>query len=676
MNILIPHKWLLDHLKTKAKPQEIQKYLSLSGPSVENVDEIEGDQVYDIEITTNRVDAMSVRGVAREANVILNRYGIKTSLKNLNLPKTLTPEAEELPLPQINNNPELCNRILCVVLTNIEHTATPNWMAQRLTQAGFQVHDSAIDITNYITHDLGHPCHAFDYDKIMDLGGVINVTEAKAGRPFETLDGAKYEAIGGEIVFTNDVGTIIDLPAIIGTKNSSVDENTNQILLWIEDLDAQKVRQASMQHAIRTIAAQLNEKEVDPHLGKEVLFKAVSLYQKLTKAKVASKIYDDFPNPRRLEPVQINTQTIANYLGLELEVERIQQILTQLGCTVEIIQSESKDTTSTQLSVTPPTYRPDIQIPADVIEEIARIYGYQELPSILMSGQLPLNAPQEADFNLENRIKNFLADIGWQEVYTLSLISEAQAHWGALKPEDHLKLANPLLEDNVYLRRSLIPSLEAALQENPQAKNLSVFELAAVFHPREGELPEQPIKLGMLSRKNYREVRGDLEALLAQFYINNIKIKPEELTDQESKNGYQQKASILAKLKNQEHYLGFAFVLPNQEVGFELDCDMLIELARRYPQYQAPTKTSPIIEDLTFTLTPDTPVGRVIDQILAANELVRSVELKDVYQQNHTFTIKYQNLENNLSTEDVAPIRETIVERVEDGFNAKLVGQV
>jgi phenylalanyl-tRNA synthetase beta chain len=311
-----------------------------------------------------------------------------------------------------------------------------------------------------------------------------------------------------------------------------------------------------------------------------------------------------------------------------------------------------------------------------VVEEIARIYGYQELPSVLMSGQLPLNSAQNVDFNLENRIKNFLADIGWQEVYTLSLVSEAQAHWGELKPEDHLKLANPLLEDSVYLRRSLIPSLEAALQENPQAKNLSVFELAAVFHPREGKLPEQPMKLGMLSRKNYREARGDLEALLAHFYLNDIKIKPEKLTDQESKNGYQQKASILAKVKNQEHYVGFAFVLPNQAVGFELDCDMLIELARKYPEYQAPAKTTPLIEDLTFTLTPDTPVGRVIDQILATNELVRSVELKDIYQQNHTFTVKYQDSAENLSTEDIAPIREAIVEQVEDQFNAKLVGQV
>ncbi len=676
MNILIPHKWLLDHLKTKAKPQEIQKYLSLSGPSVESIDEVEGDQVYDVEITTNRVDAMSVRGVAREASVILNRYGIKTSLKDLSLPETLKPEVEELPLPQINNNPELCNRILSVVLTNIEHSVTPNWMSQRLTQAGFQVHDSVIDITNYITHDLGHPCHAFDYDKIMDLGGVINVAEAKAGRPFETLDGAKYETVGGEIVFTNDVGTIIDLPAIIGTKNSSVDENTDKILLWIEDLDAQKVRQASMQHAIRTIAAQLNEKEVDPHLGKNVLIKAVKLYQKLTKAKVASELYDDFPNPRQVEPVQISTQTIANYLGLELEIERIQEILTQLGCTVEINRSENKSESSTELMITPPTYRPDIQIPADVVEEIARIYGYQELPSVLMSGQLPVNPPQEAGFNSENQIKNFLANIGWQEVYTLSLVSAEQANWGGLKAENHLKLANPLLEDSVYLRRSLIPSLEAALQENPQAEKLSVFELAAVFHPREAELPDQPMKLGMLSRKEYREVRGDLEALLAQFYLDDIKIKPEELTDQETNRGYQQKASILTKIKGEEHYLGFAFVLPNQKVGFELDCAMLIKLARKYPEYQAPAKTSPIIEDLTFTLTPDTPVGRVIDQILATNELVRSVELKDIYQQNHTFTIKYQALENNLSTEDVAPIRETIVERVEDKFNAKLVGQV
>ncbi|KUK79706.1 MAG: Phenylalanine--tRNA ligase beta subunit, partial [Microgenomates bacterium 39_7] len=328
MNILIPHKWLLEHLKTKAKPSQIQEYLSLSGPSVETISEQDGDSVYDIEITTNRPDSLSVRGVAREAAVILERYEISSRLKPLELKIPDKPEVEELPLPQINNDPSLCQRIMCVVMSGVQSKPTPKWMAQRLEQAGFQTHNSMIDITNYVTHEIGHPCHAFDYDKIMELGGVINVEEAKAGKPFTTLDGEERETVGGEIVFTNEIGTIIDLPAIIGTANSSVDENTKNVLFWLEDLDKKKVRQASMAHAIRTVAAQLNEKELDSYLGEDALKRGIQLYRDVTGAKVASEIFDEFIEPPAPAEIKIENAQISRYLGLDLELDLIEQIMT------------------------------------------------------------------------------------------------------------------------------------------------------------------------------------------------------------------------------------------------------------------------------------------------------------------------------------------------------------
>ncbi len=671
MNILIPHKWLQDHLQTKAKPKEIQEYLSLSGPSVERIEEVDGDRVYDVEVTTNRIDSMSVRGIAREAAVILERYDFKSELKPLQLKKDAKLQADAKPLPKINNNEQLCNRILCVVLADVQHTPTPKWMAQRLKQVGMKVHDSVIDITNYITHDLGHPCHAFDYDKIMELGGIINVTTAKAGKPFVTLDNQEYETVGGEIVFTNDVGTIIDLPAIIGTKNSSVDENSKNILLWIEDLDPQKVRQASMQHAIRTVAAQLNEKNVDPHLGQPTLLKAIQLYQDVTKAKIASEIYDDFPGTRQLEPVQIQQDTIKNYLGLTVNTERVEEILTKLGCQVEI----EPDTQDHGLSYTiqPPTFRPDLKIPADIVEEIARIYGYQELPSQLMATKLPVNYPKKSDFQLEDRIKYFLSDISWQEVYTYSLVSETLAQQSEYQLQEHLKLLNPLTTDKVYLRRSLMPSLAAAVDSNPNQEQLSVFELAQIYHPRDNKIPEQKMKLGMLSHKPYRKMRGDLEALLNQFYINDITVEPVALDDD---SVYLQQGKLMVIEDKQQHDLGCVYVLPQNQVGAELDLETLVSLAKKYPNYQPQLKTTPIIEDLTFTLKPNTLAGQVMTTIKNVSPLVTAVKLKDIYQQNHTFTIHYQHNQQNLTNEDVTPIREKIVKTVEDKFGVNLVGSI
>ncbi len=680
MNILIPHQWLLDHLKTNAKPDQIQKFLSLSGPSVENIYETGSEKVFDIEVTTNRADSMSVRGIAREAAVILDRYDIKSQLKPLNLKQKIEPEAETLPLPEINNSPDLCNRILCVVLTNVEQRPTPDWMAERLRQADIQVKNSVVDITNYLTHDLGHPCHVFDYDKIMELGGVINVAAANPGKPFETLDGALHETVGGEIVFTNNVGTIIDLPAIIGTKNSSVDENTQNILFWIEDLDPQKVRQASMEHAIRTVAAQLNEKNVDPHLGLSVLKKGIELYQKITNAKTASLIFDDFPHPRQLDPIILKKELIHTYLGIDLETAEIEEILTKLGCEVKIEQLENQPTKTAEIQVQPPTFRPDLQIPADVIEELARIYGYQKLPSTLMAGELPVNEPEDTHFKLENKIKQFLADIGWQEIFTFSMVSSELAAQSGFKPAEHLKLSNPLTADNTHLRRSLIPSLEEALLENPQAEKLSVFEIANVYHPQENELPAEEMMLGMLSKKNYRKVRGDLEALLDRFYLEGIRIKPVEEQAGSNQQHYQQQGEVYLKTADQEneedHKLGRVYILDNQHVGFELNLQMLLSAAHTHPKYQQPLKTTPIIEDLTFTLTPNTLVGRVVEAIYETDPLVKKVELKDIYQQNYTFTIEYQHAQENLTSEQVAPVREAVVDKIKDEFGAKLVGQV
>ena len=235
MNILIPHTWLLEHLETTATPDQIQKYVSLSGPSIERIYDREGEPVYDIEITTNRVDSMCVRGIARECAVILTQAGIKSPLISSKAEQSELVSGSsslKLPFPVITNTvPSICRRTLGIILTNVQQSATPEWMAKRLRQTDQNVHNSIIDITNYVTHELGHPCHAFDYDKIMKLGGEIIIKQAEKGKNFTTLDGLEYETAGGEIVFENSQGEIIDLPAVMGTANTAVDEKTQNILL-------------------------------------------------------------------------------------------------------------------------------------------------------------------------------------------------------------------------------------------------------------------------------------------------------------------------------------------------------------------------------------------------------------------------------------------------------------
>lgn len=654
MNILIPHNWLLEHLDTEASPEEIQRLVSLSGPSIERIYQKEGEPVYDIEVTTNRVDSMSVRGIAREAAVILAQAGIHAQLKPTAVPDIPTPENQTLPLPRVQNNPELSKRLTCVVLANVQRSATPDWMATRLLQIDQNVHDTVIDITNYITHELGHPCHAFDYDKVMEQGGEIIVTEADAGETFSTLDGLEFTTVGGEVVFKNGSGDIIDLPSIKGTANTSIDDTTKNVLLLLESITAPKVRFASMTHAIRTVAAQLMEKNVDPNLATDVLKRGTQLYQQLCGAQVASQIYDDFPQPPQMKPVTIETETIRNYLGIELAHDSITPILQSLECSVEW-QGEQT------VLVTPPTFRPDIAIPADVIEELARIYGYHNLPSKLMDTPIPLTKPENSHFNTETRIKQFLADLGWQELYTYSMVSEALALQSGLRLEEHLKIQNPLTDDRVYLRRSIVPSLLEVLENNADHHDLSVFEVANVYHPRENELPDEVLQLTMVSPLSYREVRGVLEALLRLFYVSNLIMKP--LDDQ------------TADIQVGEHWIG-RVTLHTRYVALELELQKLLPLTKTHPRYQPLPKAAPLKEDMTFQLPENIQVGVVMTDIQNSDSLVHSVTLSDVYHQNYSFTIVYSHPENSLSSEDVRPIRKNIVELVDSKYQGVLVGSV
>lgn len=658
MNILIPHNWLLEHLETKATPEQIQKYLSLSGPSVERIELKEGEPVYDIEVTTNRVDCMSVRGIAREAAVILSQAGIPSTLKQLSREENSATSVTTLALPIIEDPQNLSRRITCVILQGVERSETPKWMAHRLLQIDQNIHDSVIDITNYITHDLGHPCHAFDYDKVMELGGYIRVTEAQPNMPFVTLDGEKYQTVGGEIIFVNPDNIIIDFPAIKGTANTAIDAATKNVLLWIESLEPAKVRFGSMTHAIRTVAAQLNEKNVDPHLASEVLQKGIELYKSLCGATTASEIYDSFNRVESSATITVPFSIISQYLGLTIETQQICEILEALGCTVEINGEE--------LEVSPPTFRSDLVIPADIVEEIARIYGYHSIPSVLMDTPIPVSKPEQTNFALEDQMKRFFATLGWQELFTYSLTSESIALQSGHTLSAHLKLQNPLTEDRVVLRRTLLPSLSEMLDQNNGSMQ-SVFELANVYHPRNSDLPEEVMMLGFVSDWTYREAIGSLEAFFRLLHIKSWEIEP---------NSLYAPLHISGSIRVNGIEIGNVGLLRNGRFAAELNWKSLLKVAKSYPMYQPLSKHPPVYEDFTFSIPEKTPIGKVLATIQNADELIRSVTLKNQYQDAISITVTYQSNDVALSSAIIEPIRKKLVSNVEAAHAASLKGTV
>ena len=277
MEIKISHSWLMDHLDTKATPKQIANCLSLCGPSIDKLEKINSDWVYTIEVTTNRIDMTNVRGIAREATTILPRFGIKAGLKPLK-PYNAKTLPKSLPLI-IKADPSYIYRTIGVVFENATNRESPKWLRERLKLSNIRSLNASVDITNYVMMEIGHPMHVFDYDKIKNA--TINITLSKKGEKIISLEDKEYALPGGDIIFKSVDGEIIDLPGIIGTKNSVVSKSTKRFLLFIDNQDPAKIRNTSIKLGIRTVAATMNEKGVDPELGMKAIHRGSYLFEKI-----------------------------------------------------------------------------------------------------------------------------------------------------------------------------------------------------------------------------------------------------------------------------------------------------------------------------------------------------------------------------------------------------------
>lgn len=602
-------------MATDATPQEVAKYLTLCGPSVEKLEKKGNDYIYSIEITTNRVDAASVLGIAREAVAILPQFGKAAKLKAINRNLKTDKPASSLPLKLISN-PKLVNRLTGVVIEDIKDWKSPTWMQKCLVAAGMRSLNSVIDITNFVMLTVGHPCHVFDYDKIKNH--TIIVRESKKGEKITSFDNKNYTLPGGDIVFEDVDGEIIDLPGIIGTKNSVVSKDTKRVLLFFDNNDPVKIRRTSMTLGIRTMAAILNEKRVDPELIPLALSLGIDLFERICKGRLASKIYDVYPFAYKTKWVYTSKEFLENILGVALDKNKITKLLKALGF-LPIWSGNS-------LKVGIPSFRQhDVSIPEDIAEEVARIYGYHNLPSELMDGKLPQPAAND-EFKFEEDIRQTLKGFGATEIMTYSLVSKEMAGSNALK------LANPLGVDTEYLRTSLKPSLLSAVAQNAGIRApYHLFEIANVYIPPAKprvvrNLPEERMTLaGIFVNQTYRQAKGVLEALFESLNIASA-INLEEI--------------------NGTFYYEF-------EVN-KLRCSVKTKTYIPVPKYP------PQIEDITIEIPEGKPVGEVIQSIKQASKMVHSIELVDIYERKFTFRISYLHPNKTLSDKEVEEERNKI----------------
>ena len=600
MNISIPHSWLKEFLTTDAPPQKIAECLSLCGPSVEQLEKIKDDYIYHLEITTNRVDIMSVLGVAREAVAILPRFGFKAKLRS----SSSLPEVDQtrlFPLA-IKVDQKLCPRFTAVVINNATIKTSPKKIADHLEKSGIRSLNNVVDISNYLMRSYGQPVHTFDLDKIKSK---MVLRLSRKGESLTTLDGKAFTLPGGDIVIEDGAKRLIDLCGIMGGLNSAVDSHTKNVLLFVQTYSAKHIRRTSMILGQRSEAAQIFEKQPDPEAVMPVMLAGIQLFKQLTGGQQNSKIIDLYHRPDRSKIVTAPLQLIKERLGVDISQKEVNKILVSLGFKNGQVPSwRSKD----------------INIPEDIVEEVARIYGYHKLGSKIMATAIPTNYP-DTKFYLEQQIKHWLVGFGLNEIYTNSLVSQNYP--------GQLKIKNALSTDWQYLRNSLIPS---------HTQTFEAFEIANTYHPRPNQLPEEKLQLIISGFTDFAKLKGIVDALFAKLHLP---VKAE-------------------------------FTATNAVI----DLEPIIKQAKPYPQYRPLSPYPPVIEELTFTLPQRTYLGPVIQAIKSVDHTIASVRLYSLFENNFTFRITYQSQTKQLSTAIIAPIRKKIVSVLKFRFKAILVGDL
>ncbi|TBW59546.1 phenylalanine--tRNA ligase subunit beta [Marinobacter halodurans] len=486
--------------------------LPASAPTGENVRDYLGldDATIDVDLTPNRSDCLSIRGLAREVGV-LNRQPVEGP--EINPVEPVHSDVVDIRLEA----PEGCPRYLGRIIHNVDLSAeTPLWMRERLRRSGVRSIDPAVDVTNYVMLELGQPMHAFDRSEIE--GGIV-VRWAKPGEKLVLLDGQEVELVEGTLVIA-DHEKPIAIAGVMGGEHSGVAEKTRDLVLEAAFFDPICIAGKARHYGLHTDASHRFERGVDPELTRSAMERATALLLEIVGGEAGEIVEVRSEEHLPTSPVvELRHQRVTDVLGIEIDRTEIEEILTRLGLHVDKLTRDG-------WMVHVPSYRPDITIEEDLIEEIGRIYGYNNLPVTEPVGSLGLREEPEAVRPI-NSVRSLLVDRGYQEAVTYSFVdSRVQA----LIDGDHagIELANPISSDMSVMRTSLWPGLlkTVAYNQNRQQSRMRLFETGLRF-VREGEGIEQvPMLAGVVTGAqnpeswvngrrsvDFFDVKGDLEAL-------------------------------------------------------------------------------------------------------------------------------------------------------------------
>ncbi len=646
-----------------------------------------GDTVFDLDITPNRPDCLSVVGIAREAAAL---SGQTPHIPEISYEETDSPIDEQISIEIID--PDLCPRYCASLITDVKIVESPAWMQERLIAAGQRPINNIVDTTNYVMLEYGQPLHSFDYDRIR--GKKIIVRRAAEGENFITLDEAERELTRNMLVIADGEGTVA-IAGVMGGVNSEVTGNTTSILLEAASFNAASIHYTSHHLSLTSEASMRFERGISAGLTIPALKHATQLIAELGGGKVAKGIIDVYPGRQEPGPILLTPDEVKRILGIECSLQQIVDTLTSLGFECQVGGS--------QIQVTTPYWRSDIKQAVDLIEEVARIIGYDKIPTTMLGEPLPRQNPAPV-LRLNKNIRQSLVGYGFQEVITYSLTSLQML--SNLVPDPRppepmpLRVVKPMTADQEYLRPNLRVNLLAALAANRrhEEEGIRLFELGKVYLPRENDLPAEPEALcGIMSGTrvekswlggnglfDFYDARGIVEGLLQHLGVtaNLEKSSDEGLhpTKQAAivaeDNGLKVKLGVIGELHPK---VADAFEIAEPVCLFEISVPALLPFATGHRMFLSIPRFPSTIRDLALVIDADISHRRVLD-IIQSFPLVSEVLLFDVYsgkqvaagKKSLAYRLVYQSPTRTLTDEEVNRVQEQILKRLTGELGATL----
>jgi phenylalanyl-tRNA synthetase beta chain len=643
-----------------------------------------GDTILDFSTTPNRPDCLSVIGIAREVAALTGQVP--------HIPD-ISYEEPEGPIDDMISveihDPDLCPRYCASLVKDVRIGPSPPWMQQRILASGMRPINNIVDITNYVMLEYGQPLHAFDYKQIK--GRKIIVRRAGENETLFTLDGVERKLDPGMLAIA-DQSDAIALAGVMGGADSEVIGTTTSILLEAANFNGASIRRTSIKLGLRSEASSRFEKSISPDIVPMALRRATELFVELAGGKAAKGIADVYPGKKESNPILLTKERGVRVLGLEFDTDRIVTVLTSLGFNCEHAGSPG------DLLVTVPYWRTDVRLPDDLIEEVARIIGYEEIPTTMLRGEVPERAPAPL-LAFKDTMRDLLVGCGMHEIITYSLVSEAALD--SIDPQKRLgpalRAANPMSSEQEYLRTSLRAGLLATLSANQRHEQdaIRLFELGEVYFPRKDDLPEErEMLVGVLSGPrsdrswhagedtlDFFDAKGILETVFSHLHMK-ASFGPAD--DQSLVPGRTaaitiggQRVGVLGEVHPNTAALFDASSRP--VILFELDVERLLSLAGQTVTFEAIPRFPEIARDLALVVDSGVPSANVKESVQSF-PLVGQVTLFDVYagkqvpqgKKSLAFSVRYQSLERTLTDAEVDKTEKQIVDRLTRELGATL----